>query len=59
LIAEFHETFNSTQEGNTHSETDWYTQMILDARAKTGRFKKLGSCEVRRIDEPSYLTLDI
>jgi hypothetical protein len=58
LISEFHQDFNSIPDHAAATDSDRYISMIEEVRSRTGKFKELGPCTVRRVAEPPYLTAE-
>jgi hypothetical protein len=58
MISEFHQDFNSIQEDAVATDSDRYVSMIEEVRSRTGKFKELGPCTVKRVEEPPYLTAE-
>jgi hypothetical protein len=58
MISEFHQNFNSIPDDAVTTDSDLYASMIKEVRSRTGKFKELGPCTVRRVSEPPYLTAE-
>jgi hypothetical protein len=58
MISEFHQNFNSIQYDAVATDSDRYVSMVEEVRSRTGKFKELGPCTVRRVAEPLYLTAE-
>jgi hypothetical protein len=58
LITIFHEEFNNLPEHAANQDSDWSIPMMAEVRSRTGKFKRLGSCDVKRTIEPPYLAVE-